>query len=106
MKPVFKKGSWNDKRNYRPVSILFNISKLYERLSYKQLETYSESILTQRQCGFRKGFSVLTTLLPMIDKWRVSLDPGGNSGALLADLSNAFDSLLHDLLIAKFYAYS
>ena len=68
IKPVFKKDSRNDKRNYRPVSILSNISKIYERLLHKQLETYFESILRQYQCGFRKGFSVLTTLLPMIEK--------------------------------------
>ena len=82
MKPVFKKDSRNDKRNYRPLSILSNISKIYERLLYNQLETYFESILSRYQCGFRKGFSVLTTLLPMIEKWRESLDSGGNCGAL------------------------
>ena len=82
MKPVFKKDSRNDKRNYRPLSILSNISKIYERLLYNQLETYFESILSRYQCGFRKGFSVLTTLLPIIEKWRESLDSGGNFGAL------------------------
>ena len=46
IKPVFKKGSRNDKRNYRTVSILFNISKIYGRLFYKPLEIYFESILS------------------------------------------------------------
>ena len=41
VKPTFKKGSRNNKRNYRPVSILSNFFKIYERLLYKQLETYS-----------------------------------------------------------------
>ena len=45
VKSVFKKDSRNDKRNYRPVSILSNISKIYERILYKQLETYFESYL-------------------------------------------------------------
>ena len=66
MKYIFKKGSRNDKRL---VSILSNISKIYERLLYKQLETYFEYMLSQNQCGFRKGFSVLTTLLPIREKW-------------------------------------
>ena len=94
IKPVFQKNSRNDKRNYRPVSILSNVSKIYERL-YKQLQTYFESILSQYQCKFIKGFNVLTTLLPMIEKWRESLNPGGNFGALLTDLSKAFDCLSH-----------
>ena len=78
IKPTFKKDSRNDKRNYRPVSILSNISKTYKRLLYKQLEAYFEFILSRYQRGFRKGFSVLTTFLPMIEKWRESLDSGGN----------------------------
>ena len=106
VKPIFKKDSLNDKkRNYRPVSILSNISKIYERLLYKELETYFESILSRYQCGFRNEFSVLTTLLPMIEKWRESIGSGGNFGALLTDLSKAFDCLPHDLLIAKLHAY-
>ena len=105
IKPVFKKGSRNDKRNYRTVSILFNISKIYGRLFCKQLEIYFESILSWYQCRFRKGFSALTTLLHMIEKWRGSLDSCGNFKALLTDLSKAFDCLPHDLLIAKLHAY-
>ena len=90
VKPVFKKDSRNDKINYRPVSILSNISEIYERLLYKQVEIYFESILSRYLCGFRKGFSVLTTLLPVIEKWGKSLD--------------SFDCLAHDLLIAKLHS--
>ena len=67
VKRAVTKDYRNDKNNYRPVSILSNISKIYERLFYKQLETYFESILSQYQCGLRKGFIVLTTLLPVIE---------------------------------------
>ena len=85
--------------------ILSSISEIYERLLYKQLETYFESILSQYQCGFRKGFSVLTALLPIIEKWRESLDPGCTFEALLTELSKAFDCLPRDLFIAKLHAY-
>ena len=93
------------KINYRPVSILSNISKIYERLLYKHLETYFKSILSQYQRGFRKGYSVLTTLLPMIRKWIKSLDSCCIFGELLSDLSKAFNCLSHDLLLAKLHAY-
>ena len=54
-KPVFKKDSQNHKRNYRPVSILPNISKICGKLLCKRLDAYFESILSQYQCGFRKN---------------------------------------------------
>ena len=105
MKPVFKKNSRTDKNNYRPISILPNISKIYERCINKQLEGYFQALLSKYQRGFRKGYKVITTLLPMIDKWRKFLDAGGAFGALLTDLSKAFDCLPHELLISKLHAY-
>ena len=60
--------------------------------------------VSQYKCGFRKVFSVLTTLLSMTEKWEESLDSGGNFGALLTKLSKAFDCLSHDLLVAKLHA--
>ena len=105
VKPVFKKNSRTVKENYRPVSILPNISKIYERCLYTQLYDYFDVIFSQNQCGFRKGFSVVNCLLPMIEKWRESLDQGGAYGALLTDLSKAFDCLPHELIIAKLHAY-
>ena len=105
VKPVFKKNPRNDKENYRPVNIPPNISKIYERCFYTQLYGYFDVIISQNQCGFRKVFSVVNSLLPMIEKWRESLDHGGAYGALLTDLSKAFDCLPHELIIAKLDAY-
>ena len=105
VKLVFKKNPRTVKENYRPVSILPNISKIYERCLYKQLYDYFDVICLRYQCGFRKGFSVANFLLPMIEKWRESLDQGGAYGALLTDLSKAFDCLTHELIIANLYAY-
>ena len=62
-------------------------------------------MLSKYKCGFRKGYSVINALLPMIEKWRKSLDAGGALGAQLNDLSKAFDYLPHELLITKFHAY-
>ena len=77
VKPVFKKGSRTHKKNYRPISILSNVSKIYERCINKQLEEYFQALLSKYQCGFRKGYSVINALLPVIEKWRKFLDAGG-----------------------------
>ena len=105
IKPIWKKDSRSDKSNYRPVSILPNLSKIFEKILYKQMERFSDLILSKKQCGFRKGFNAENCLLVMIEKWRQCLDQGGVCSALLTDLSKAFDSLPHSLLIAKIHAY-
>ena len=63
------------------------------------------NILSKLQCGFRKGFSAQHCLIYMIEKWKKSLDNKGAAGALLTDLSKAFDCLNHGLVIAKLDAY-
>ena len=103
--PVFKKEEKLNKSSYRPVSILPVISKIYERLMYDQMYKYFDQIFSKFQCGFRKGFSTQNCLLYMIENWKESLDQGGHYGALLTDLSKAFDCIMHDLLIAKLQAY-
>ena len=90
--PVFKKNDRTDKSNYRPVSILPNLSKVFERCIYKQLSAYFDRILSKQQCGFRKGFNVQHSLLKLLEKWSQSLDQGLEFGVLLTDLSKAFDS--------------
>ena len=103
--PVYKKRSKLPKENYRPISILPNISKLYERRLYDQISKYFETIFSKFQCGFRKGYSAQHCLLAMIEKWKTAVDNGGVFAALLTDLSKAFDCIPHDLIIAKLAAY-
>ena len=50
--PVFKKGDHMDKVNYRPISLLSSVSKIYERLIYEQLSRYFESYFSHILCGF------------------------------------------------------
>ena len=95
--PVFKKKDRNNVENYRSVSILPNLSKIYERGLYNQMYKYFNHILSKWQCGFRKGFSTRHCLLVMTEKWQKCLDKGGISGAMLKDLSKAFDCILHNL---------
>ena len=66
--PAFKRGNKYDKLNYRPVSILPILSNVDEKCLYKQIENYMENILSNFQCGFRKGFNTEQCLTYMIEK--------------------------------------
>ena len=102
---AFKKKSKTSKDNYRLISILPNLSEIYERCLYNQMQTYFDNLLSKYQCGFRKGFNAQHCLVSMIEKWKESVDSGGEFGALMTDFSKAFDCLHHELLIAKLDAY-
>ena len=95
--PAFKKKSKTSKDNYRPISILPNISKIYERCLYNQMQTYFDNILSKYQCGFHQGLNEQHCLVSMIEKWKGSVDKGGVLGALMTDLSKAFDCLHHEI---------
>ena len=71
----------------------------------KQISNYIDRFLSDKLCGYRKGFNAQHALISMIEKWRKSMDKGGFAGAILMDLSKAFDCLNHELLIAKLNAY-
>ena len=70
--PLHKKGVRMDKSNYRPVSILLAISKIYERVLCTQMKCFTENILSKFQCGFRKGTSAQHCLIVMLEKWKKS----------------------------------
>ena len=103
--PAHNKGDRTDKLNYRPASILPAMSKVYEKLLYCEINTHMETKLADNLYGFMKGHSAQHCLIVMLEKWRSTLDKKGFSGVLLTDLSKAFDSLSHDLLLAKLDAY-
>ena len=77
---VHKKNEKCDKTNYRPVSILTKISKIYEKLVYNQLSKYFDSLLATNQCRFRKGFSSQHCLLVMLEKFNEAIDRGNKFG--------------------------
>ena len=103
--PTHKKGDRTDMANYRPISILPTISKIFERILFHQMNTHIDNILSIHQCGFRKHFSAQHCLIVMLEKWKTCIDQNGCADVLLTDLSKAFDCLVHDLMLAKLHAY-
>ena len=103
--PVFKNGDKHWKESYRPVSILPNLLEILERFLFKQISNFMEPFFSKQQCGFRKGYSTQYCLLSMLEKWKSAVDKGKYFGALLTDLSKAFDCISHELILAKLHAY-
>ena len=103
--PNYKKSDNLVKGNYRPVSVLTTLSKLYESAMNDQLLCYFASIFNDLLNAFRKGHSCQTLLVKCIEDWKSALDENKYVGVLFTDLSKAFDCLPHGLLLAKLRAY-
>ena len=103
--PAFKLGSRNLKDNYRPISILPVIPKIFKKLMCKQLSNHFDNIFSKLQCGSRKGFGVQHCLFLMIDRWKKAVDNNKVFAATLTDLSKTFGCVCDDLLIAKLHVY-
>ena len=89
-----------------PISILSDISKIYERLMHDNMRDYFNDVLSKFQCAFRKGFGAQNCLLDMIETIRKTRDYHGVFTGVMKDLSKAFDGISHELLVVKLYAYS
>ena len=103
--PVFKKIDNTSKNNYRPISTLSNFIKLFESILFTQLNRYMQIYFSKYLTGFRKNHNTQNSLLRMIESWKVRLNNGSKVGVIIMDLSKAFDSLNHELLLAKLKAY-
>ena len=90
--------------NYRPISITPALSKVFEKLISQQLTEYlsREKILNAKQFGFRPGYSTSDALLFTTENIRSELDKNNKVAAAFLDLSKAFDSISHLILIQKF----
>ena len=90
----FEQGDRSDMHNYRPISVIPAIAKVFERILYNQLSTYlsENNILSKYQSGFPSFRSTITDLLEATDNWAFNIDRGYINAIVFLDLKKAFDS--------------
>ena len=105
--PLFKNGSRDDVNNYRPISLLSNYSKIYEKVVCNQLKRYFEmnAIFNINQYGFRSNKNTVNAVINLLTDVYKSLDDGNLYFSMFLDLKKAFDSVSHEILLSKLEFY-
>lgn len=104
--PIFKSGSKTDPANYRPISVLPVFMKILERAIHEMTYTYllENNLLSTCQSGFRPLHSTTTSLIVITNQVLQNIDKGLLTGMTFLDLSKAFDTLDHSIMLKKLSA--
>ena len=103
--PLFKKNDELSKDNYRPITVLPTLNNVFEKLLASQLDQFYSEILSDYISAYRRHYSCETSLMRLTEDWKRSLDNKQIVAVISMDLSKAFDTILHGLLLAKLKAY-
>ena len=108
VQPVLKRGcDKTDPSNYRPISIVSAVAKVFEKCINQHIVKYLEvnKLISDRQYGFRESRSTTDLLTCVTDKWNLAVEQFGEAFAIALDISKAFDKVWHENLICKIVAY-
>ena len=105
--PIFKKGPLYISDNYRPISLLSIFNKIFEKILHRNLMKFLErhNILFMYQFGYRKLHSITIALTEITDKIKKLLDEGNYVIGIYLDLTKAFDTVNHEILLDKLWRY-
>nr|CAH7721011.1 unnamed protein product [Callosobruchus chinensis] len=103
IKPLFKEGTEYDVNNYRPISLISNLAKIFEKIIKARMIKFLEDgkLLSAKQFGFRQGKSTEDAILNLCDQMYEAVDKNQASLCVFIDLQKAFDTVSHDKLMKK-----
>jgi gluconate kinase len=105
--PIYKSEDKTLCENYIPISVISNISKIFEKLICRQLNTFldNNNIIVKHRSSFRRNHSTETSLLQSTEMWLKSMDQGQINGIIFLDMKKAFDTIDHQILLSILQAY-
>lgn len=99
--PIHKSGDIGNIANYRPISIIPAIAKIFDKLLYQHLLSKTSALISSHQHGIRSGKSTATNLIEFINYLTLNMMGGGQVDTLYMDLAKAFDKINHKILLRK-----
>ena len=105
--PIFKSGDETEKGNYRPISLLSNLNRIFEKVMYKRFMEFirDKNILYNSQYGFRRQCSTQHAILDIVNKIQENIDNKQFTCGVFIDLQKAFDTVAYTILLNKLQCY-